>query len=199
MLGLGRDDFQPRFVKQYAALGDRAVEAIQQFVGEVGDGSYGSRHLVWGEATELLGSRPWLGVGSGAFIAAAVENRKAPHNFALSILVELGIIGFALCVAVLVATGLGALRQDRWLCRLWLVMLVMWVMNAAVHNYEDKKNTWVFFSFVAIGAGLSPRDESSATSLSSRPSGDPYFVNTIAFMGYLCSRDAGTSAIRICT
>ena len=41
-------------------------------------------------------------------------------------------------------------------------MLLIWALNAAVHNYEDKKHTWVFFSFVAIGAGLPQRDGSSA-------------------------------------
>jgi O-antigen ligase len=118
--------------------------------------------MVWGEAAELLASRPWLGIGSGAFTAAAVETRKAPHNFVVSLLVEVGIIGFSLFAAVIVATGLMALRQDRWMCRLWLAMLLMWALNAAVHNYEDKKHTWVLFSFVAIGAGLPQRDGNSA-------------------------------------
>jgi O-antigen ligase len=143
-------------------LSPETVQRIASTTHEVGDGSYGGRNMVWGEAAELLASRPWLGIGSGAFTAAAVETRKAPHNFVISILVEVGIIGFSLFAAVIVATGLRALRQDRWLGRLWLAMLLMWALNAAVHNYEDKKHTWVFFSFVAIGAGLPQRDGNSA-------------------------------------
>ena len=72
-------------------------------------------------------------------------------------LVEVGIIGFALFAAVIASTALGALAQERWLRRLWLTLLLIWVLNAAVHNYEDKKHTWVYFSFVAIGAGLVER------------------------------------------
>lgn len=40
LLGLGSGQFQPRFVKRYAELGKLAVEAIQQFVSEVKDGSF---------------------------------------------------------------------------------------------------------------------------------------------------------------
>jgi O-antigen ligase len=138
------------------------IERISSMTYEVGDGSYGGRNVVWREAAELLASRPWLGIGSGAFITAAVETRKAPHNFVISLLVELGIIGFSLFVAVIVVTGVMALRQDRWMCRMWLALLLMWVLNAAVHNYEDKKHTWVLFSFVAIGAGLTQRDRNAA-------------------------------------
>jgi O-antigen ligase len=133
------------------------IERIASTSDEVGDASFGGREAVWGEGCELLASHPWLGIGSGGFTTAAVETRKAPHNFVVSLLVEVGIIGFALFAAVLVGTAFGALGQERSLRRLWLTLLVIWVLNAAVHNYEDKKHTWVYFSFVAIGAGLAER------------------------------------------
>ena len=44
----------------------------------------------------------------------------------------------------------------------WIAMLLMWALNAALHNYEDKKHTWVLFSFVAIGAGLPQPGQNSA-------------------------------------
>jgi O-antigen ligase len=133
------------------------LDRIASTSDEVGDASFGGREAVWAEGFALLAAHPWLGVGSGSFTTAAVETRKAPHNFAVSILVEIGIIGFSLFAAVLGVTALGALRQERWLRRLWLTLLLIWVLNAAVHNYEDKKHTWVFFSFVAVGAGLADR------------------------------------------
>jgi O-antigen ligase len=142
------------------ALPHLSLEKIQRIAStsdEVEDASFGGREAVWSEGFALLAAHPWLGVGSGSFTTAAVETRKAPHNFAVSILVEIGIIGFSLFAAVLGVTALGALRQERWLRRLWLTLLLIWVLNAAVHNYEDKKHTWVFFSFVAVGAGLADR------------------------------------------
>jgi O-antigen ligase len=145
----------PALALPYLSL--EKVERIVSTGDEVGDASFGGREAVWSEGYELLASRPWLGVGSGAFTTAAVETRKAPHNFVVSLLVEVGIIGFSLFAAVIAATALGALRQERWLRRLWLTLLLIWVLNAAVHNYEDKKHTWVYFSFVAIGAGLAER------------------------------------------
>jgi O-antigen ligase len=133
------------------------IERVASTGDEVGDASFGGREAVWGEGFELLAAHPWLGIGSGGFTTAAVETRKAPHNFAVSLLVEVGIIGFALFAAVIVGTALAAMRQERSLRRLWLTLLLIWVLNAAVHNYEDKKHTWVYFSFVAVGAGLVER------------------------------------------
>ena len=145
----------PALALPYLSL--EKVERIVSTGDEVGDASFGGREAVWSEGLELLAARPWLGIGSGGFTTAAVETRKAPHNFVVSLLVEVGIIGFSLFAAVIAATALAALRQERWLRRLWLTLLLIWVLNAAVHNYEDKKHTWVYFSFVAIGAGLAER------------------------------------------
>jgi O-antigen ligase len=145
----------PALALPYLSL--EKLERIASTSDEVGDASFGGREAVWGEGFELLASQPWLGIGSGGFTTAAVETRKAPHNFAVAILVEIGIIGFSLFMAVIAATAIGALAQERWLRRLWLTLLLIWVLNAAVHNYEDKKHTWVYFSFVAIGAGLAER------------------------------------------
>lgn len=135
------------------------LERIASTSDEVGDRSFGGREAVWGEGLDLFAAHPWLGVGSGGFTTAAVETRKAPHNFVISLLVEVGMVGLALFAAVLLSTGLSAFQQERWLSRLWLALLVIWMMNAAVHNYEDKKHTWIYFSFVAVGAGLSRRED----------------------------------------
>ncbi|MEN8184965.1 MAG: O-antigen ligase family protein [Myxococcota bacterium] len=134
------------------------LQRIASTSDEVSDGTFGGRHATWAEGMQLMAAHPWLGIGSGGFTVAAVETRKAPHNFVVALLVEVGIVGFVLFAGVMLWTGLDALKQDRWLRRLWLTLLVMWVLNAAVHNYEDKKHTWVLFSLVAVGAGLVQRE-----------------------------------------
>lgn len=81
LLGLGRDDFLPRFVKPYAALGDLAVAAIQQFVGEVGDGSFPAEEHTFkmstGEGEKLSGalSRPTRGAVADGLISAPEGGR----------------------------------------------------------------------------------------------------------------------------
>lgn len=149
----------PALALPYLSL--EKVERIASTRDEVGDGTFGGREAVWSEGFEVLASRPWIGIGSGGFTTAAVESLKAPHNFVVSILVEVGTIGFTLFAAVMAATALAALRQERWLRRLWLTLLLIWILNAAVHNFEDKKHTWVLFSFVSIGAGLAARESPS--------------------------------------
>jgi len=47
-----------------------------------------------------------------------------------------------------------ALRQPRAAAAFWLTMLVVWLLNALTHNFEDRKVTWLLFGLIAVGARL---------------------------------------------
>ncbi len=129
---------------------DSSLERLEATTSVVSQGDWNGRLLIWGEALRLISERPLHGVGARAFAKGAVETGAAPHNFALSILAELGLIGFGLFGGILFVSGLLALRQPRPLALLWLALLAVWLVEALAHVTEDKKITWLLFGWIAV-------------------------------------------------
>ena len=117
----------------------RAVDRVQGTSEE----SLSGRFEIWREGLALFYERPLQGVGSGAF-QSAVNSGKPPHNFALSVLAELGLPGLLLFFGVLAVATYHGVRGTQPL--LWMIVLAVWFGMAAVHNVEDKKQTWLFLS-----------------------------------------------------
>lgn len=117
----------------------RTVERVQDTGGE----SLDARMHIWKQGLDLFYGRPLQGVGSGTF-ELVESSGKAPHNFAISVLAELGLPGFLCFLGLLAVTTYHSLKGTEPL--LWLTFMAVWFGMAAVHNVEDKKQTWVFFS-----------------------------------------------------
>jgi O-antigen ligase len=131
-----------------------SVERLEDTTVELSDGDWNGRLPTWNEAVRMIAERPFLGVGVSAFHSGAVESGAAPHNLVLSITAELGLIGFLIFSGILLACGLLALRQPRPQAWFWLIMLTSWLLNALVHNFEDKKMTWLLFGLIAVSDRL---------------------------------------------
>jgi O-antigen ligase len=119
------------------------------------------RVTIWREGFAILSAHPLLGVGSGAFKAAAIGTSKVAHNVFVSVLVELGIIGFILFTIILVITVYQALRQPKWTARLWLTVLLVWGLGVSFMTWEIRKPTWMFLSLVIVSAALTIRRDES--------------------------------------
>jgi O-antigen ligase len=117
--------------------------------------------MVWAEAARIIREHPLLGIGAGAFREAAVGANKVGHNFVLSLLAEVGIIGFGLFMAVLVTALLPIRRLDPLLRRMWLALFSAWLLAALLHNWEYRKQTWLFIGLVAACGALPPRHRRS--------------------------------------
>lgn len=128
------------------------IERLRETGREATEGSVSGRLLIWREAVTTFEEHPWLGVGSGAFRGA--DSRHVPHNFALGFLSELGVVGFLLFMVLFSVTAVSALRQPAGLPGLWASVLATWLIGASLYNFGEKKQTWLFFSLVACGAGL---------------------------------------------
>jgi O-antigen ligase len=122
----------------------------------IAEGDLGDRVDIWRESIASSAEHPLLGVGSGAFRTAVVPGNVA-HNSFLSVLTEVGIVGFILFVIILAMTVYQAMHQPRWDARLWLTMLLVWAVGASSLTWEHKKPTWLFLSLVIASAGLSVR------------------------------------------
>jgi hypothetical protein len=121
-------------------------------------GDLNGRVALWGQGLDAYQKHPLVGVGSKAY-KHAIPAGKVAHNVFISVLVELGIIGLGLFLAILVVVLFGAVNQPRWHSRLWLTMLATWGLGVATLTWEYRKPTWLVLSFAVCSAALQ-RDES---------------------------------------
>jgi hypothetical protein len=65
-------------------------------------------------------------------------------------------VGFLSFGAVALVAAYHGVTQPAGLSRLWLVVIVVWFLAAAVHNFEHKKETWLFLGLAVAGARARP-------------------------------------------
>ena len=113
--------------------------------------------MIWAAGLNVFRQHSFAGVGAGAFgpsVAAAIDINYVAHNSFLSVLVELGVVGEMILLALLASSFYLALRMgglDRWL---WIALLLTWASGAASLTWEYRKATWFLFGMVAAEAGL---------------------------------------------
>lgn len=136
----------PTAVERFASL-DEAITQGDLLTGRVG---------IWREASEVILDHPLVGVGAGA-TRAVLPTGKVGHNVAVTIQLELGIVGLALFggIIALAVRHAGTLpRPDR---RLWLAMLAVWGIGALSLSLETRKITWIIFSLAVVAGAMTPR------------------------------------------
>jgi O-antigen ligase len=74
--------------------------------------------------------------------------RLAAHNTFFSILLEEGVIGFALFFALLITLVLSAWQLPHVERIFWLCILATWAVGALDLTWEDRKPTWFIFALL---------------------------------------------------
>ena len=122
---------------------------------ELGQQSVGNRVEVWRRGLERFADSPVLGVGAGAFgegILAGYGRAAVAHNLWVGVLAELGLVGFALLAAILLAV-LGRVRAlapvER---RMWLVLLATWGVGTMALSWQARKPTWLLLGLAPVHA-----------------------------------------------
>ena len=137
-------------------------------------GNLNERETIWSEAVRLIRDHPLLGSGGGAFRAAAVGANKAPHDLALGLLAEVGVIGFGLFAAMLVTALLSLRRAEPLLRGMWAAVFTAWLGAALLHNWEARKQTWMLIALVVVSGSLeSTRGRQQDVDTSAPPDEDP--------------------------
>lgn len=129
-------------------------------------GTLTGRTLIWKAGWQIFREHPYFGIGSNAFrpIVSRVlaepirlddQDSPAPpaHNTFLSILVEQGVIGFAIFCALLAVLGLSLRAMPRFPQRLWIVVLTVWAVGVSSLTWEMRKPTWFFFGLLIAQSG----------------------------------------------
>jgi O-antigen ligase len=132
---------------------------------EVTEGDLSGRIGQWEQGLRAFMDHPVLGVGTDQYRTVNTLSKVA-HNSYLSVLVELGLIGFVLFATILWIVVGQARRLPRWDRNFWLTVLLVWAIGASTLTWEHRKTTWLFLTFaVAAAAAGAERVRSRADDL----------------------------------
>ncbi len=140
----------------------RSFQRLGTTYTELTQGDLNNRTNNWREGLISFTEHPLLGVGSNMYRSV---NRlgKLAHNSFISVLVELGLIGFALFASILAVAAIQALRHPKLEAAFWLTVLLVWAIGASSLTYEHRKATWLFLTLTVVSAALlDPREETKS-------------------------------------
>jgi O-antigen ligase len=130
---------------------EASFERLGTTVREFAGGELNGRRSLWDQGIAVYAQHPLLGVGSNMYRSTNIEGKVA-HNSFLSVLVELGIVGFTLFAVLLAIVVLDALSQPHWESIFWITILACWTIGAFTLTWEYQKTTWLFFSLIVASA-----------------------------------------------
>jgi O-antigen ligase len=123
---------------------------------EVTEGDLNGRIAQWEQGLRAFVGHPVLGVGTDMYRSVNTLNKVA-HNSYLSVLVELGLIGFVFFATILWIVVGQARRLPRWDRNFWMTVLLVWAIGASTLTWEHRKTTWLFLTFAVAAAAAGAR------------------------------------------
>lgn len=123
---------------------------------ELSEGTLTHRTVIWAAGWDVYREHPLLGVGAGAYGASVLTRLDVAivaHNTFFSVLVELGIIGALSMAGLLASMFYSAARLPYLEKRLWVVLLLTWMVGASALTWEYRKATWFLLGMLAAHVG----------------------------------------------
>lgn len=128
------------------------IERLSSINKSISEADLGGRMALWKASIKVFTENPILGIGSGLL---------SSHNVFLSVLGETGLVGltffFTGIIWIFIET-LKKMKQGQWI---WIALFCVWLLGATVHTWEDRKPTWLIFSFIVISGSISSKNEYS--------------------------------------
>jgi len=149
---------------------------------ELEQGTFTGRTIIWKAGWEIFRAHPFFGIGANAFRVIVSRELADPirmgdadpappaHNTFLSVLVEQGVLGFAVFCGMLCALAVSLKGMPPFPQRLWIVSLAVWIVGVSSLTWEMRKPTWFFFGLLMAQCGSIPemRRDAMAFARSSR-------------------------------
>lgn len=120
------------------------------------DSALSGRWGIWVESSHAFLDRPVFGAGLDAHRAAVSGGlnevrtfriaEKEAHNTYISVLVETGIVGFAIFVAMIVIVIKRIRRLSGWRAWYWSAQVSVLAIGAMSLSLEESKSIWIFLS-----------------------------------------------------
>lgn len=140
-------------------------------VAQTDEGALSGRWGIWRESRQAFLSSPIGGVGLDAHRAAVAPEieqqivykkaEKEAHNTFISILVETGIVGFALFAAVLWSVFTRLRERSGWDSAYWAAQLAVIAIGGMSLSLEDSKALWIFLSLAVASAAAAEARENA--------------------------------------
>jgi O-antigen ligase len=150
------------------------VETLESFqrlgttASELTEGDLNNRTNNWSEGLESFVEHPIIGVGTNMY-RSVNSLGKVGHNSFISVLVELGLVGFLLFAIILAIVVTQAWSHpSKWDKSFWLTVFAVWTIGSSTLTWEHRKTTWLFLSFIIASAMLT-RPRELRTSKETRP------------------------------
>jgi O-antigen ligase len=136
---------------------------------EFEQGTFTGRTIIWKAGWEIFRAHPFVGIGANAFRVIVSRELAEPirmgeadpappaHNTFLSVLVEQGVLGFAMFCGMLGALAVSLRGMPPFPQRLWIVSLAVWVVGVSSLTWEMRKPTWFFFGLLMAQCGSIPQ------------------------------------------
>jgi len=118
---------------------------------EVVHGDLNERTELWADGLHAFQQAPVLGVGTDMYRSVSGLDKVA-HNTYISVLVEEGLVGLVLFVAILWIVYRQVRRLPRWDRNFWLTTLIVLAIGASTLTWEQRKTTWLFLTFAVAAA-----------------------------------------------
>lgn len=136
-----------------------SIDRISTTGQELASFDLNGRIEIWRDGFRLFTDHLFIGTGAGTF-ANVIKSGKAPHNTALALLTDVGIIGFLLFYLTFILCAINIVRVNRDESWMWLTFLLIWTLGSLVSNWEHKNLSWLLFSMLVAGANIT-RDQNS--------------------------------------
>lgn len=132
---------------------------------ELTGGTLNERSITWQKAWLEVQESPVVGQGLSSFrrIVNKYNVDYTAHNSFVSILVEQGIIGLALYLAVVVLVLYYALRLDKRQCVLMLSMLLVLVLGQMALTLHENMYIWFAYTVIVLMLSIQQYDSRIAT------------------------------------
>ncbi len=132
-----------------------SLERLLTTKDQVTKGDMGNRTELWAGGLRQFPKNPVLGIGAGGYSVGLNEemgNNHVAHNTFLSILVELGIVGFGLLGILMATAAWSAWTMPGVYRTLWFVVFIVWALAANTGSLEYRKVTWLLLALMAAQA-----------------------------------------------
>ena len=131
------------------------LERISSITAELNTGDLNGRTALWRGGIRAFTDSPIVGSGANTFcLVVSSGSGDVAHNTFLSILVEEGIIGLVIFLAILVVLGRSLFRIPRAHRFYSLLPCCVWTIGVSTLTWEQRRVTWVLFALM-IGLAAS--------------------------------------------
>jgi O-antigen ligase len=160
-----------------AYVPETLTERLFTIGSELEGGRIGGRGKLWEAGLEAFQHKPLAGYGSGHFKTAITPilggASQVAHNSFISVLVEQGIVGFLLYMAMLALVFRSLLRLPTLERRFALVLLATLVVAMLPLTWEDRRAVWVVLGILLGFSEAHIAEMGSAALQPSPPRGPP--------------------------